>query len=329
MVSFPAPIAVLGAGAVGMLLAGHLWRVAPAVHLLGRAPIAGRAARHGLRVETIDDTFDVPAGMLHAHETEDSLRATLRGRCALVLVTARTFSTAALAPLAMELCAENGCILPVQNGVDSWETLRAAGARRILGGVISTGVHLPAPGIVRVSVFGRPLMIGVPPFVDTPLRDELAELVRERIVPAFVSSGIPAMQPTDIRAEQWQKALYNCTLSVGAALHGGTCRDYAELPGAHDEMRAVIREIYAVAAAHDIAMLPPTAREFEDDVFFGGSHWLGRTLDHRPSMQEPLLAGRETEIESFCGAIERMGRAAGVPTPVNARLAAAVRARRK
>jgi 2-dehydropantoate 2-reductase len=48
--------------------------------------------------------------------------------------------------------------------------------------------------------------------------------------------------------------------------------------------------------------------------------------DHYPSMAQDIMIGKkQTEIEFLNGAIERMGKAAGVPTPVNATVANLIR----
>ena len=69
-------------------------------------------------------------------------------------------------------------------------------------------------------------------------------------------------------------------------------------------------EVEAVARARGIA-LPPTA----------GAATLARLEGMGPgllaSMQRDLINGRPSELDAQTGAVVRLGRAAGVPTPVN------------
>jgi 2-dehydropantoate 2-reductase len=51
------------------------------------------------------------------------------------------------------------------------------------------------------------------------------------------------------------------------------------------------------------------------------------TAGNRSSMLQDLERGGRTEIGALCGAVVEAGARRGVPTPVNARLHAAVRAR--
>ena len=50
------------------------------------------------------------------------------------------------------------------------------------------------------------------------------------------------------------------------------------------------------------------------------------TARHESSMLQDLRAGRRTEIEALCGAVERLGRELGIDTPVVSALATLVRA---
>ena len=51
----------------------------------------------------------------------------------------------------------------------------------------------------------------------------------------------------------------------------------------------------------------------------------GGTGGNRPSMLVDVLNRRKTEIDTINGAVVRLGRQHGVPTPVNATLVAAVK----
>jgi len=45
-----------------------------------------------------------------------------------------------------------------------------------------------------------------------------------------------------------------------------------------------------------------------------------------PSLRQDVLARRPTEVELFSGTINRLGAAHGIPTPVNERFYAAIKA---
>ena len=60
------------------------------------------------------------------------------------------------------------------------------------------------------------------------------------------------------------------------------------------------------------------------------AYWLD-IIDHlnpagMPSLRQDVLARRPTEVELFSGTINRLGAAHGIPTPVNERFYAAIKA---
>lgn len=318
-------IAILGAGAVGLLLAAFLAEESEELLLLGRRSVLD-PLRGGLRARGLwGDRTIIASGPFRFAHTEEQLKP-FTGSCDLVIVTSRATDSAALAPHAVRLLSPGGAVLSVQNGLGNWESLAGPCGGRVLGGIINTGVELTAPGEVTVTVQGRPLQLGAPPVIPEPLATELRAILAESLYPRFLRAGISTAIAEDIRAEQWKKVLYNCALNAPAAVRGGTYREYAEEPGAHEEMRTVIQEIYAVARAAGIPLQPPDPAGFEE-FFFGPQGWLTRTLDHKPSMLSQLAAGKQTEIEALNGAIERMAAAHGVAAPVNARHAQQVRER--
>jgi 2-dehydropantoate 2-reductase len=125
-----------------------------------------------------------------------------------------------------------------------------------------------------------------------------------------------------MRAVLWAKMLYNCALNPLGALAG---RRYGELtadPSTRRIVEQVIREIFDVLRAAQIRVAWANAdaylQVFHDEL-------IPPTAEHESSMLQDLRAGRPTEIEALCGAVESLAREVGVETPVVAALAALVR----
>jgi 2-dehydropantoate 2-reductase len=74
---------------------------------------------------------------------------------------------------------------------------------------------------------------------------------------------------------------------------------------------ACLQEILGLAHARGIAVPKSRVRETLD--FFDAI-----PPDGTASMQRDIVGGRPSELASQCGAVVRLGAAAGVPTPVNA-----------
>lgn len=298
-----AEIWVYGAGAVGSCLGGMLARGGHQVVLIGRDPHMTAVRERGLRIRGLWGDFLVREGL----RALTSLPET--GRPDLVLLTVKSYDTAAAAE---DLAARLDPAVPVlslQNGVGNVEILaRRLGPGRVLAGMVIIGFEIPVPGEVRVTVqaddirLGRP---GKPP----------DEVVRN-VVSWFRGSGIPAREDPHIESSQWGKVLYNSALNpLGAILR---CHYGALLQDASWRViRSVIHEAYAALAKARVAVPWPTAEAYLSHL---RSVQIPATFDHRPSMLVDLERRGRTEIDVINGALVRLGESVEVSTPVNAAL---------
>ncbi len=85
----------------------------------------------------------------------------------------------------------------------------------------------------------------------------------------------------------------------------------------------VVHEIFEVLAKAEIELAWPDARAYLETFY---SELIPPTAGHESSMLQDLRAGKRTEIDALCGAVERLGAAHGVATPVTSALAVLVRA---
>ena len=223
----------------------------------------------------------------------------------------------------------------LQNGLGNLEAVAArAGPDRAIGGMVIIGFELAAPGEVAVTVYGGEVLLGRPGALERPTESpaptgagpgtsegappgpDLA-----RLVEAFAAAGIPTRATDNIAGAIWGKVLYNCALNaLGAVLEV----PYGEL--ARTESWAVIGDVvceaFAVARAEGVRLSWPDPEAYLQVL---RSRQLPATAAHRSSMLQDLERGRRTEIDHLNGAVATLGAARGVPTPVNAELAALVR----
>jgi len=122
--------------------------------------------------------------------------------------------------------------------------------------------------------------------------------------------GLSVSVPSDINVALWEKFIFIASVSgLGAATRQPFGR-FRNQPETRRLLLASLEEVAAVGRAKSVALA--------DDVVV-------RTLaniDGLPpatlaSMQNDIMNGRPSELESQIGAVVRMGREAGVPTPVN------------
>ncbi|MHC4249338.1 MAG: ketopantoate reductase family protein [Planctomycetota bacterium] len=307
----PLRFLVAGAGAVGSAFGGMLRLAGHDVALLGRNRDHMRAiSERGLRVtglwgERTTEGFDVLSG---ADEVADA---------DYVLVTTKSFDTAAIMDEVAPR-ARAAQFVTLQNGLGNVEAVsERVGPERTIGGMVIIGFEITSPGIVAVTVFGGDVLVGRP---CTPAGCEPDEIVA-RLASAFARAGIPARPTGNIEGAVWGKVLYNCALNaLGSVLRV----PYGELaaPPAWAVIEDIVREAFAVARAEGVRLAWATPEEYLEVL---ASRQLPDTAAHRSSMLQDLERGRRTEIDHLNGAVARLGAEKGVPTPVNAALAALVR----
>ncbi len=311
-----ARVLVAGAGAVGSVVGGLLAAAGHAVTLLGRSSHLQAIASDGLAIDGLWGTHRV-RGLALATGIVD-----LDGSFDAILLTVKSYDTADMLAAVAPRVASDGCVVALQNGLGNVEQVAAAvGAERALGGRVIFGAVLTAPGKAIVTVFADPIALGaaVP---GTAPAEQLARTWAERLAAA----GVPTEHTDRLQAHLWAKVVYNAALNPLGALLGLPYGALAADEDGRDLMDAVIAECFAVATARGVVPLVPTADAYRD-LFYG--RLVPSTADHRSSMLQDLERGRRTEIDAINGCVWRYGRAAGIPTPVNAALTRIIRFRER
>ena len=289
-------VAVIGAGAVGGYFGGRLAEAGNEVAFVARGRTLVVLHEQGLRVES-------PKGDLRLRPATATDDPSEIGPVDLVLLAVKAWQVPEVAPTLRPLVGEATCVLPLQNGVEASGQLAAAlGPGPVLGGLCKIISMQVAPGHVRHQ--------GVEPYVA------LGEIGRpptgriRSLRSSFEEAGVLVDTPADIRVAIWEKFLLICSVSgVGAVTElpiGGMRRDAA----ARAMLEGGMREVAAVAAGHGVELPADTV---EQTLAFVD----GLPPEGTASMQRDILAGRPSELEAQNGAVVRLGRQAGVPTPVN------------
>ena len=299
-------VLVFGAGAIGSVLGGLLAEAGHDVTLLGRAWHLEVIRQEGLRI----------SGLWGEHHIRDLATATAPAEVRRpkefdwIFVCVKAHDTASAAESLAAFLGQRTLVCAFQNGLGNYEALtQRLPPECVALGRIIFGVEIE-PGRVRVTVCADEVLIGAP---DARFpREQTAALSS-----ALQSSGIPSRATSTILVALWAKVLYNCALNALSTLLEvpyGKLLDHAL---ARRLMHDVLEEAYRVAAAHHIQLEPSSAQSYEDLL---QSRLIPDTAAHHPSMLQDVRRGKPTEIEALNGAIARLGRQAGVPTPANALL---------
>ncbi len=315
----PTKIVIWGAGAVGLGLACTLG--AP-IGVLGRDATTLRAIEtHGLRRSGLFGPRSVPPDALTILSAPDDL---VERRPDWILLCTKAFASGdvarQLAPLAPLLTRHSNLLL-CQNGwgneapfLPFWPKHRLFHAR------IITGFHRRRANEVEVTAHAAPIALGT--LFAAEVGSGKSRALLAPIASRLTRGGIPAETSDDMQAVLWAKMLYNCALNPLGALAGLPYGALTRDPRTRAIVEAVIREIFRVLAATGIEVAWNDA-----DAYLDTFHrtLIPPTAAHESSMLQDLRAGRQTEIEALCGAVERLASTVGVETPVVSALATLVR----
>jgi 2-dehydropantoate 2-reductase len=307
---------MMGAGAVGSAFGGFLAKNRHDVVLVGREDHMRSIAEDGLCI----------SGIWGNHRVENLFPHTdlsyLEPGFDAIFLSVKSFDTRKAAETVAPLLDGNTLLISLQNGIGNIETIAdATGHDHVLGGRVIFGIVLTEPGMIDITVYTQPVMIGFPSFNRDGQNPEALSKARD-IVRAIDVSGIPCEHTDEIEKHLWAKLIYNCALNPLGALnrvHYGALGEDPRLKACMDD---IVREIFDVARAKNIPLFWDTPEKFLD-LFY--TKLLPDTYHHRPSMLQDIEAGRRTEIDALCGIVVRYGNEAGVPTPLNSDLLARIK----
>lgn len=296
-------IAIVGPGAIGCLFAALLSRGGQDVWLLDHRQERARViARRGLWISGVSGEF-------HA-----DVRATANpadvGVAGFVIVAVKSYDTEGAALTAAPLVGPDTVVLSLQNGLGNLETLvRHFGAARILGGVTAQGATLVSAGQIRHAGQGV-TTIG-------ELNGALTTRVRA-LAAAFSEADVHTELTAHLYAVLWAKLAVNAGINAIASIarvRNGGILESSHLRGI---MAQTVGEVVAVAAGKGLEMPEADMASYTESV-------CQRTADNVNSMLQDINRQRRTEVDAINGAVVEEGHALGLPTPVNAALAALIR----
>lgn len=289
-------IVVLGAGAMGCLYGGRLADSGQDVTLVDIWRDHMEAInRDGLTIEETAGTRVVKnlRGVCAAEEA---------GPADLVIVFVKATATEEAMAQAKCLVGPETMVLTLQNGLGNAEKLcRVLDPKHVVAGVTGCGASVLGPGRIRHGGQGD-TVIGE---LDGRISERL-----EAVKKMLDQAGLPAKISTNVSGLVWTKLIGNIGVNALATLTGLQNGRLLDFPETASLMEMAIKEAMAVAEAQGI--------RFEVDDPVGHTRELAqKTGTNRCSMLQDVTAKRGTEIAVMNGAIVELGRALGVPTPVN------------
>jgi len=319
-------ISIVGAGAMGSLMAGRL------------ALAAARSSKSSLSSPSgIDDLllYGRPSPHLEAIQRQglvlveqDGSSKTVPVRASsdpadaegsdVVLVLVKAWATAeAVAPLRAYLTRET-VVLTLQNGLGNAAALRSSllheGVRpHVWLGVTTQAAIRTEPGTIVHTGSGITAIGRRSTEVNTRLRD---------IATALTSSGFQTVAVEDIHRWVWRKLAVNAAINPLTALAGVTNAAISTDPALRAAAESLASEVVQVANASGVTIDRQEVLAAVDAV-------ARATGENRSSMLVDLETGIRTEIDAINGAVVSEATRHRLKVPANQLMTALVRARER
>lgn len=200
------------------------------------------------------------------------------------------------------ITGEHTTVMSLMNGVDSEEIIaKEIGAAHILHALIKVASHKEGNGYCFNPETTIGIIFGE---LTAPYQSERVQAIED----LFADTGLHYRVTEYIKEEMWCKFRLNVGNNLPQAVLGagvGCYRDSMHMKEISNKLR---EELEAIAAAKGIDI-----RKADDS----SSHGSAVPPSARYSTLQDLDAGRHTEIDMFSGALIRMGKELGIPTPYN------------
>ncbi|MFN8497039.1 MAG: 2-dehydropantoate 2-reductase [Anaerolineae bacterium] len=319
-------ILVLGAGAIGGLLACQLALGGHDVTMVARSGLAEQIRRYG--IVFVDDGRRHVVRNLAVVEGLEGFAADPWSRpFDWLALTVKAFDVPQAADEIRAAFPLPPPVVTFQNGVGSEDAaVDALGADHVVAASVTIPVSVPEPGHVVVRSSGG---IGVAPYCDRRGRPTTARAA-DAVIQSMRAAKFRVRDYSDYRAMKWSKLLLNMTGNAipaivdmrPEAVFGVPALFHLEMDAQREAM-AVMRALGvkivnlpgqpAVLMLLGVRLLPDfILQPAMQRVALGGR---GGKL---PSLHIDLNSGRgQSEVQYLNGAVVRAGETVGVPTPIN------------
>jgi 2-dehydropantoate 2-reductase len=304
-------ICVVGAGAIGGLLAVKLAELGETVSVIVRGPHLQAVRANGMKL--FMDGKEHVAHLAATDRIQD-----IRGPQDLVILALKAHQLGGVAPALKALCGPQTVVVTAQNGIPWWYFFNYDGPYKgtvlqsvdpggtiaanidvahVIGAIIYPAADIVSPGVIR-HIEGDRLSLGELDGQDTERLRGLSQLLRR--------AGFKVRVASDLRSEIWVKLWGNCTFNPISALTHATLVDICQFPSTRALAESVMREAQAIGEKLGVRFGVTLERRI------AGAEAVGK---HKTSMLQDVETGRPLELEALVGSVLELGRLTGTPTP--------------
>jgi 2-dehydropantoate 2-reductase len=304
-------VCIVGAGAIGGLLAVQLTRAGTEVSVVARGAHLEAIRERGLSLVAED-------GSEHVVRLRASQSLAELGQHDMVVLGMKAHQVGAVAPDLAQLMGPETSVVTTQNGLPWWyfqkldsphrgrviESVDPGGliarhidVERVIGCIAYPAAEIVSPGTIR-HIEGNRFSLGELDGQKTPRLRQLSERLQ--------AAGFKAPMSTDIRSEIWLKLWGNCSFNPISALTHATLADICEFPLTRELAANVMREAQAIGDRLGVRFLVSLEKRI------AGAQAVGK---HKTSMLQDVEAGRSLELDALIASVIELGRLTETPTP--------------
>jgi 2-dehydropantoate 2-reductase len=314
-------ICIVGAGAIGGILAARLMAVGHEISVIARGPHLAAIRRDGLTLVDHLASDQRKSFRLEA-DADASALAQRVGAQEVIFLASKANGLAQLVPKLGPLLNDSTMVVPAINGLPWWyfahelgpnqgrfvEAVDPGGAilaslpsSHLIGCVVHLAGEVRAPGEIHHTA-GKRILIGE---IDRRLASPISGRA-ETLARLLQSAGLDAVACSDIRTEVWTKLIGNLSFNPVAALTGNLMDEICADPRLTEVLVPMLDEGTSVARALGIT-IPMDALQRIDLA-----RQLGRA---KISMLQDFEAGRTPELGAIVGSVIELAGWLDIPVP--------------
>lgn len=306
-------ICVVGAGAIGGLLAARFARSGQEVTVIARGANHEVVRQRGIQIIEADGSSTVSENVQSSDQFELSVAPDI------LVIALKAHQILSVVSDLPNLWNSDTTIVPVQNGIPWWYFYKEGGifdgirlrsldpdgilestipSNQIVGSIAFPAAIKSAPGVIT-HIEGDRMPVGEPDGSKSNRAIALAGILSE--------AGFRSRVLTDIRSHIWLKAWGNLAFNPISALTRSTLREICLLPGTRSLSSSMMEEAHSIATALDVNI------RLSIEQRIAGAEGVG---EHRTSMLQDVEAGMPMEIEPLIGVFMELGTLTSTPTPL-------------
>lgn len=306
---------IIGAGAIGLLIAGRLTQTTNHIALLARPSFIEKAKAHGVFLE--QDRIKQPIDRLtivgHPKEIPQS-----NNTVEMAIVCVKGYDTVGALETLIELNPKY--VLTLQNGIGNEEILiKQFGRARVLSGAITTSVEVESPNHIRITKSGG---LGLAPIEESENIQTWSSY--------FTKAAFDVRTYRDYRSMKWSKVLINMLGNATSAILDMP----ADIVYSHQGLVALERQAFleALRVMDKLAIKPINLPRYRAALLAQAMRSVPLPVLHPilrrlvtggrggkpPSLHLELLRGSQrSEGQFLYGAIASEAQKCGLSAPVN------------